>query len=435
MPGRTGAPSRRKFYATPPHEQGLTEEAGSGNTKVLVVGNNVAGTNVAKALRDADAGVEISVYSDETTPYYPRPKLIDLISGTVKEGEMPFFPRDWYEKNRIQLHLGTKVEMVDPKAKAVTVKGERVPYDRLVLANGASSFLPPLKGLPKENVFTLRTIDDARRIMGTAAKAKDVAIIGGGLLGLETARALASGFKGLSITVLEYAEHLLMRQLDHEGAEILQRWVERSGTKVVTKAETDEVLGGAAVSGLRLKDGRTVDADLVVVSAGARPNLGLARDAGLKVNRGVVVDGSLRTSDPDIFALGDVAEFDGKTWGIIPPALDQARVAAKKILGQDSPDYTGTVPSNTLKVMGIDLTSIGTVRSEHEAAEKEFQEVRAVAPDGSVYRKFVIRDGRMIGAILLGTKKDVNKVSRIIKEGAPVGALVGRLSDPGFTFP
>lgn len=400
-----------------------------------MVGNNVAGTNVAKAIREADAGAEVAIYSDEGSPYYARPKLIDFISGAVKEEEMPFFPADWYEKNRISLHLRSKVERIDAKAKTLTVNGESVSFDRLVLANGASAFLPPLKGLPKGNVFTLRTLEDAKRIMDAAAKAKDVAIIGGGLLGLETARALVTGFKGLNITVLEYAEHLLMRQLDHEGAVILQRWVEAGGTRVLTKAETEEVLGEDAVTGLRLKDGREVKADMVVVSAGARPNLALAREAGLKVNRGVVVDGSLRTSEPDVFALGDVAEFDGKTWGIIPPALDQARVAARKIVGQESPDYRGTVPSNTLKVMGIDLTSIGTVRSEHEASEKAVQEVRAVSADGGVYRKFVVRDGKLVGAILLGTKKDVNKVSKVIKEGAPVTAYMDRLSDPAFSFP
>jgi nitrite reductase (NADH) large subunit len=410
-------------------------DAGCGSTRILVVGNNVAGTNVAKALRDSDPEAEIVIYSDEPTPYYARPKLIDLISGIVKEEEMLFFPPDWYAKNRIRLELGSKVERIDPDAKVVYVKGAQAAYDKLVLANGSSSFLPPLKGLPKENVFTLRTLDDAKRVMAAARTAKKVVIIGGGLLGLETARALATGSKGLHITVLEYAEHLLMRQLDHEGAVILQKWIENGGTKVLTKAETEEVLGGPKVSGLRLKDGRTVPADVVIVSAGARPNLGLAKKAGLKVNRGVVVDGSLRTSDPDIFALGDVAEFDGKTWGIIPPALDQARVAAKKILGHDSQDYRGTVPSNTLKVMGLDLASIGTVRSEHETAETVFQEIRAMSADGSVYRKFVLRDGKMIGAILLGTKKDVNKVAKIIKEGSPVDTFKERLADPGFSFP
>ncbi len=400
-----------------------------------MVGNNVAGTNVAKALRDSDAGSEIGIYSDEPTRYYARPKLIDFISGVVKEDEMSFFPPDWYERNRIRLHLGSKVDRIDPAAKTVGVNGEHVGFDKLVLANGASAFLPPLKGLPKENVFTLRTLDDAKRIVTAAGTAKRAAIIGGGLLGLETARALATRFDGLEITVLEYAEHLLMRQLDHEGAAILQRWIEAGGIKVFTKAETEEVLGGAAVSGLRLKDGRTVEADMVIVSAGARPNLGLAKDAGLKVNRGVVVDGSLRTSNPDIFALGDVAEVDGKTGGIIPPALDQTRVAAKKILGLDGPDYKGTVPSNTLKVMGMDLASIGVVRSEHETADKSFREIRATSEDGNVYRKFVVRDGKMIGAILLGTKKDVNKVSKIVKDGSPVDAFIDRLSDPGFSFP
>lgn len=348
---------------------------------------------------------------------------------------MLFFLREWYEKNRIGLHLDSKVERIDPATKTYTVNGETARFDKLVLANGASAFIPPLKGLPKKNVFTLRTLEDAKNIKAAAGKARRVAVIGGGLLGLETARALAAGFKGLDITVLEYAEHLLMRQLDHEGATILRRWVEAGGTKVLTKAETEEILGDGAVTGLRLKDGRTVEADLVIVSAGARPNIGLARDAGLKVNRGVVVDGSLRTSSPDVFAMGDVAEFDGKTWGIIPPALDQARVAAKKILGLDSADYKGTVPSNTLKVMGIDLASIGVVGGEHGAKDATLQEIRATSADGSVYRKFVIKEGRMIGAILLGTKKEFNKVSKLVKEGAPVDAFKDRLSDPGFSFP
>jgi len=403
--------------------------------KVVIVGNNVAGTNIAKALRDLDEGVEIEVYTDEPTPYYARPKLIDLISGAVKEEEMLFFQPEWYEKNRIGLHLGSNVDRIDREARSVTVKGSDVTYDRLVLANGSSSFLPPFKGLPKDNVFTLRTLDDARRIIEAAAVSKNLIIVGGGLLGLETARALSTRSRGLDITVLEYAEHLLMRQLDHEGAAILQRWIEAGGTKVLTKAETEEVLGEGSVTGIRLKDGRTVPADMVIVSAGARSNVGLAKDAGLKVNRGVVVDSSLRTSDPAIFAIGDVAEFDGKTWGIIPPALDQARVAAKKVLGQDAPDYAGTVPSNTLKVMGLDLASIGTVRSEHEAKDESFREIRATSADGSVYRKFVLRGDMMIGAILLGTKKDVNKVSKIIKDGTPVGGFVDRLSDPGFSFP
>jgi len=402
--------------------------------KVVVVGNNVAGTNVAKALRDSDKNLEIDILTEEHIQYYPRPKLIDYLAGTVDEKALPFYPLDWYEKNGLRLHLGSRVDRLDLAGKTVHAGGKALRYDKLVLATGSSAFLPPLKGLPKERVFTLRTIDDARRMREAAASSKHAVVIGGGLLGLESARAVCQANPSLKVTVLEYAEHLLMRQLDHEGAKVLQRWIEELGTKVLTKAETDEVMGSGTVTGVRLKDGRVIDCDMVIVSAGTRANTGLAKDAGLKVNRGIVVDGSLRTSDPDVYALGDAIELDGRTWGIIPPALEQAKVAAKKMLGLESPDYKGTVPSNTLKVMGFDLASIGTVRSEHEQPESGFEEIRATTQDGKVYKKFVIRDGRMIGAILLGTKKEVNRVTKMIKDGEPVDAVKPRLSDPGFSF-
>ncbi len=403
--------------------------------RVVIVGNNVAGTTLAKLIRDADREVEIDIFTEEPVPYYARPKLIGFVAGAVEESGIQFHPTEWYEKNALKLHLSSRVDKVDAAGKKVLVGDEWHTYDKLVMANGSKAFLPPFKGLPKDNAFTLRTLEDAKMIREAAASAKRVVVIGGGLLGLETARALASGFPGIDITILEYAEHLLMRQLDHEGAKILQDWIKEVGTKVVTKAETEELLGGGGIAtAVRLKGGRTVECDMVIVSAGARSNLQLAKEAGLDVKRGVIVDGSLRTSEKNIYAVGDVAEFEGKVWGMIPPALDQARIAAKKVLGLDGPDYTGTIPSNTLKVMGIDLTSIGTVRSEHETMEPGFEEIRAVAPDGKVYKKFVLKDDRMIGAILLGTKKETGKVARMIKEGAPVENIRDKLSDPGFDF-
>ena len=389
---------------------------------------------MAKAVRDSDAEAEIHIFTDESVPYYARPKLIDFIAGTVDDDDILFHPMDWYKKNKLQLHLDSRVEKVDAIGRKIFVEGGWLEYDKLVLANGSRAFMPPFKGLPKNNVFTLRTLEDAIRIRVSAAKAKDVVIIGGGLLGLETARALATGFPDLKVTILEYAEHLLMRQLDHEGAEILQRTIRGLGTDVITNAETDELLGDDIATDVKLKDGRTVRCDMVVVSAGARSNLRLAKEAGLQTNRGVVVDGSLRTSNGDIFAVGDVAEFGGKVWGMIPPALDQARVATKKILGLDAPDYGGTVPSNTLKVMGIDLTSIGVVRSEHEPPEEGFEEIRAVTPDGRVYKKFVVKDDTMIGAILLGSKKEAAKVSSIIKNRTPISDIKDRLADPEYGF-
>ena len=402
--------------------------------KIIVIGNNVAGTTTAKGIRDADPEAEIHVFTDEAVPYYPRPKLIDFIAGTVDESGILFHPIEWYEKNGIDLHLDSKVEQIDTAGRRVFVYGEWQHYDKLVMATGSRAFLPPFKGLPKDNVFTLRTIEDAKRVKDVASGSKKAVVIGGGLLGLETARALAGGFPDVKVTVLEYAEHLLMRQLDHEGAEILQEAIRAMGTEVITNAETEELLGADSADAVKLKDGRTIECDMVVVSAGARADLSLAKAAGLNVNRGIVVDSSLQTSAEDVYAVGDAAEFEGRVWGMIPPALDMARVAAKKAVGAESPDYRGTVPSNTLKVMGIDLTSIGTVRGEHVADDGGIEEIRAVSDDRSVYKKFVLKDDRMIGAILLGSKREAAKVGRLIKEGVPVDEMKARLSDPGYDF-
>lgn len=390
---------------------------------------------MAKAVRDADPAAEIDIFSDEADPYYARPKLIDFLAGSADEAGMTFYPKDWYEKNRIRVHLSSKAENLNLAGKTFSASGLRHTFDKLVIATGATAFVPPLKGLPKRNVFTLRTLRDARMIRDAAAASHHVVVIGGGLLGLETARALTARHHGLKVTILEYAEHLLMRQLDHEGAAMLRTWLEGLGLEVLTKAETEEVLGSSAVEAVRLKDGRTVHCDMVIVSAGARPDFALAKEAGLKVGRGLVVDGSLRTSHPDVFAVGDVIELGGKTWGIIPPALEQARLVAKTITGQPAPEYKGTIPSNTLKVAGLDMSSMGTVRSEHETPEAGFEEIRSVSPDRKVYRKFVLKDGRLIGAILLGTKKDWPKISKAIAEGRQVGDIKASLADPGFAFP
>ena len=403
--------------------------------RVIVIGNNVAGTTVAKAMRDADQAVAIDLYSEETTPYYPRPRLIDYLEGKGQEKDLPFYPLDWYQTQRLGLHLGHRAERIDRPEKRIQVQGMWERYDKLVLATGSSAFVPPFLGLPKENVFTLKTLPDAKKIKERASKSKRVIVIGGGLLGLETGRALCSAFPELHITILESGEHILMRQLDHEGAQMLQSWIEETGALVSARSETERILGdGTDAEGVLLKDGRRIDGDMVVISAGTRPNLQLAKDAGLKVNKGIVVDTSLRTSDPDIYALGDVAEFNGQVWAMIPPALDEARIAAKKILGQPTPDYAGTVPSNTLKVAGFELTSIGTVRSTHEPPEPGIDEIRTTTPDGKIYKKFVLKDGKMIGAILLGTKKEVVKVTKFIKEGTPIEDIKDRLRDPSYTF-
>jgi len=400
--------------------------------KVVIIGNNIAGMTTAKMIRDLRSDVEISIFSEERYHYYPRPMLIEYIANRIDEKKLFFYPDDWYLKKRIRVHLSTPVEKIDPEQRSIFAGGRWFDYDALVLATGAAPFLPPIKGLPKENVFALRTLDDAKGIKTAMLKAQAAVIIGGGLLGLETARALNQARPNMSVTILERDEYLLPNQLDREGAGILRALIEEMGIDVLTEAQAEEILGDEKVEKIRLKDGRELDAQLVIISAGIRSNVQLAKDANLKVNRGAVVDESMCCDmEKMIFAVGDVAEYEGRTGGSIPSALDQSKIAARKILGVDSPDYHGTVPSNTLKVMGCNLTSIGII---NPPPDEGYEEIRAKSDDGRIYKKYVLKDGKLVGAIIFGSRKEIGQIAKLIAEGKGVSGLKAEMKRIEFDF-
>lgn len=259
-----------------------------------------------------------------------------------------------------------------------------------------------------------------------AQEARHAVVIGGGLLGLETARALR--ILGLEVTVVEVFPRLLPRQLDAEGAALLTDMIEEMGLRVITGGSIQAIAGHDRVRGVVLKTGETVPGDLVLVSAGVRPNLGLAREAGLITNRGVVVDEYMRTSAENVYAAGDVAEFQGQVPCIIPVAIEQGRVAGMHMVGGDPKPYRGIVPSYTLKVVGIDLTSVGVIVPEGEG----YEEHRRVDEAGYRYRKIVLKDGRLVGAILLGEREGMGSISRLISEGVDLSAHAERLLDDDF---
>lgn len=400
--------------------------------RVIIVGNNVAGITTAKTIREMRQDIDILVFAEEKYNYYPRPMLIEFIANKLDEKALSFYPDDWYAKNRIKVNLGTKVERIDPEEKRVLANGLWVDYDALVLATGAKPFMPPFKGLPKQNVMNLRTLDDAKFIKALLPKIQSVVFIGGGVLGLEAARAVNQARPGLAIKILEKTDSLLSRQLDKEGGSILRALIEEMGMDVHTGVEVEEIVGGSQVEKVRLKGGMEFDAQLVIVSAGVRPNLDLAKESGLKVGKGLVVDANLCCNMKTmVFAAGDVVEFEGTTWGIIPAALDHARIVARMIVGQEAGEYKGTLVSNTLKVMGIDLTSIGMV---NPPPEDGYEEIRAKSDDGRVYKKFVLKDGRIVGAIILGSRKEVARVSKLIKDGTTVEGLKARMKQIDFDF-
>lgn len=396
--------------------------------KAVIIGNGLAGTMAAKTLRELDAQAEVVVFAEERYPYYPRPNLVEYIAGKLPYERIFAFSEEWNARQKIDIRLGTPVRKIHPQSREVELDaGRREPYDALLIANGASSFVPPIKGADIRGVFSLRTLDDAKAIIDHVQENRRVIIIGGGLLGLEIARAIRS--RGAEVEVVEFFDRLLPRQLDAQGASLLRSQVESLGIRVRLGVITEEILGPGEVRGIRLKGGAEVSAEMAVIAAGVRPNLGLPQDAGLATDRGLVVDDRLRTSHPQVFAAGDSIQHRGKLYGIIPASFDQARAAAYNMLGQEK-KYEGTVPANTLKVVGLYVTSLGLANPEGQG----YEEIRKTNKEEGIYKKVVLQDGVLVGAIWMGTKKGVSEISRAVTAKTKVNQWINTLLDDSFDF-
>ncbi len=396
-------------------------------TRYLVVGNGVAGVTAAQAIASAEPGADIHIYAAEPYPYYRRPQLPDYIAGQASEQDITYRPSEWYERQGIQVHLACRVEELDPQARRVGLAdGSSVTYDRLLLASGGWAWTSVLEGGELGGIFTLRTLDDARAIRERAGSARHAVVVGGGLLGLESARALRA--LGLEVTLLELFEYLLPRQIDREGAAVLQGIVERQGIRVLTDTATAGFAGSGTVAAVRTRDGRELPAELVICAAGWRAETTLAGQAGLAVGRGVRVDEYLQTSAADVYAAGDVAEAGEQLYGIVPAAIEQARVAAANMVRAGSVTYASTLTSTTLKVAGAEITSLGNCIPQGD----EFQQLRHIAPQQHHYRKFVLQDGRIVGAILLNERARALAARQLIERRIDVSDCAGCLVNDDF---
>jgi len=403
--------------------------------RYLIVGNGVAGVTAAQGIVAAARGsgnakgsgtAEVHVYGSEPYPYYQRPRLWQYLAGEVAQKELYFRPFEWYASRGIHVHPDTRVIAVDPAGHRIQLAdGTWEAYDKLLLATGGRSFVPPFEGVDLDGVHALRSLDDALAIKRLADQADNVAVIGGGLLGLETARALVA--PGRRVSVIEIAPHLLPRQLDVTGAQVLQARLEAMGLTIYAGAATRAILGNTQASGVLLTSGRTVPAELVIVSTGIRSRIELAKEAGLEVKRGIVVDEHLRTSAPDIYAAGDAAEFRGRVYGIIPAAIEQARTVAGYMSGNGTIPYDGTVPSTTLKIVGIDLTCLGDSTADGD----EHIILRYSDQASGVYKRLALHENAIIGAILMGDAADARWLQTLIDDQRDVSAYGSRLLDGG----
>jgi nitrite reductase (NADH) large subunit len=396
--------------------------------RVIIVGNGLAGIISAKTLRELDKKVEIEVFAEEKYHYYPRPNLIEFLAGTIPLERMFAFPSEWYREQNINIHLEKPVIRVFPNFQEIEVEGgKREKYESLLLANGSFSFVPPFKGKDKKGIFTLRTLDDAFELIEYLKNHQRVVVIGGGLLGLEIARVMKS--RGARVEIVEFFDRLLPRQLDTQGAALLKAQIEKMGIKVHLGLTTEEILGQDEVRGLKFKGEKEIEVEMAIVAAGVRTNLRLAKEAGLETDRGLVVDDYLKSSNPKIFGAGDVIQHRGRVYGIIPSSFNQARIAASNILDQKE-KYEGTVPSNTLKVVGLDLTSVGLVNPE----EDSYEELRKEKKEEGIYKKVVIQKGKVVGAIWMGTKKGVSDISRLISQKINVEKHKDSLLEDDFDY-
>ncbi len=396
--------------------------------RVVIIGNGISGIIFSKTLRELDKKVEIDVFAKEKYHYYPRPNLIEFLAGKIPYERIFAFSEDWYREQNINIQLNKPVKKILPDLQEIELQnGKRENYDRLLFTSGSHSFIPPFKGVDKQGVFTLRTIDDAFKILEYLESHQKVVIIGGGVLGLEIARALKS--RGAEVEVVEFFDYLLGRQLDFQGASVLKNQIENMGIKVHLGMATEEVLGQNEVKGLQFKGGKELEADMSIIAAGIRANINMVKEAGLETERGLVVNDYLQTSEAAIYGAGDVVQHKGRMYGIIPACFEQARTAAYNILGQKK-NYEGTIPSNTLKVFGLSVTSIGLVNPEEGKCEEFRKEIR----QEGIYKKIVVQEGTIIGAIWMGTKKGIDHINRAISQRKNIEKWKDSILEDDFDF-
>jgi NAD(P)H-nitrite reductase large subunit len=382
--------------------------------RVVVVGGGMAAVRLAEQLVGAD--VELTILADETHPPYNRILLSAVLEGTHPASALTLRSSQWYADEGIDLRLGTRVLEIDRDAsEVVLVDGERVAFDRLVLACGSIPTLPPIRGLVRRDgtldprVHPFRSLDDCRRLEGSLRGARRAVVVGGGLLGLQVARALA--VRGVLTEVVEGADHLLHAHLGAPAGRVLARDLRRLGTEVYTGARAVRLTG----EGLVLDNGAVLATDLVVLTAGGRPSTALARRAGLMVGRGVVVDGTLASvTDDRIHAIGDCAEHRRRTTGNVAPAWEQAEVLARVVRGQAAA-YDGTRSVARLRATGLDVAVLGDPR----AAEGEVVEV--TNPVTGTHRRLVVHGGRVVAAELVGDLSRVGLITQLYDRGTILG--------------
>ena len=373
-----------------------------GRAQLVVVGNGMAGMRAGEELiARAPDRFEITVIGAEPRPNYNRILLSAVLAGEKTLDEIVVNPRGWYAERGIRLLAGTRATAIDRAARRVALAdGTSLPYDKLLLATGSKPLAPPVPGLAFPNVRAFRDIADAQAMMAAAQSGGRAVVIGGGLLGLEAAWGLKR--RGMAVALVHLMPTLMERQLDVAAGELLRRDLEARGIAFFTNSQTEEIVGNDRAEAVVLADGRRIPADFVVLAVGIRPNIDLARDADLDVNRGILVGDDMATSDPDIHAVGECIEHNGQVFGLVAPIWDQAKVCGARLAGDADAVYVPPPVFTSLKITGVDVFSAGRLA----VADAADEEITLHDEKRGLYKKVILREDRVVGSVLYGSVAD-----------------------------
>lgn len=405
------------FEAVEPQAEALKGSNGQAED-IVIVGAGIAGISAAEAIRQHAPDTRVTMISKETyLPYY-RINLTRFLAGETTEDTLPIHQENWYKENHVNLISGVDVTGIKPDTKSVTLAdGRSIRYEKLVLTTGAHPYIPPLPGASLAGVTTLRSMADAHEILEQTKKVNHIVIIGGGILGLEAAGAMAK--KGKKTVLIENYKWLMPRQLNQTAAELLEKHVENLGISLRFNARVTELVGEQQVTDVRLANGETLPADLVILTAGIRSNSDLGRLAGLQVNTGIIVNDYMETSIPGIYAAGDIAEHRGIVYGLWNAAQYQGHIAGQNAAGQMA-EFGGIPRSHSLKVLGVDLLSIGKFSAEDD------NDIIIESKHAGNYYCFVFHDSLLVGSILYGNTRISNGVKRAIEKREDCSALLNK---------
>lgn len=383
--------------------------------KIVLVGNGMAGIRSLEEIIKLEKNkFELTVFGSEPHPNYDRIQLSKVLQGDTTVEDITLHDWNWYEKNQITLYTGETVIKVDTENQIIYSNQNRaVEYDKLILATGSLPFILPLPGADKKGVTAFRNIEDCQKMIEYSAHYKRAAVIGGGLLGLEAARGLLN--LGMKVDVIHIFDYLMERQLDKTAGKLLQKELESQGMNFLMNKQTEAIVGENRVEGIRFKDGELLEADLVVMAVGIKPNVQLARESGIPVNRGITVNDYMETGIQNVFAVGECAEHREVVYGLVSPLYEQGKALAKKICELPGEGYKGSTLSTKLKVSGVDVFSAGEINENTNTKTiKEFNDYQGT------YKKILIEEGQISGAVLFGNTSESSKLLRMINQRSDI---------------